>query len=107
VKTDLLVVDEKLCFVKFFYEGVCVVARKLVKFSLVFLVAALADTHSWIGSSGGDWNVAGKWDINAVPVLGDTAIHRLSFSYVFCFATQNICKYGPFLFTNLYFKELC
>jgi hypothetical protein len=44
-----------------------------------------------------------------LPVIREHpfAIHRLSFPYVFCVATQNIGKDEPFLFANLYFKELC
>jgi autotransporter-associated beta strand protein len=42
--------------------------------TLAFAFGASAQTATWTGSSGGDWNTAANWDLGAVPGPGTNAL---------------------------------
>jgi uncharacterized repeat protein (TIGR02543 family) len=46
----------------------------MLVFTLCPSVFAAGDTMTWTGTSSGNWNVAGNWNPEQVPGLGDTAV---------------------------------
>lgn len=56
--------------------------KRLISLALCFMLVftlcqpafAAGDTITWIGESNDNWNVAGNWNPEQVPGLGDTAV---------------------------------
>ena len=56
--------------------------KRIISLALCFILAvtlcqpvfAAGDTITWTGTSSDNWNLAGNWDPEQVPGLGDTAV---------------------------------